>query len=145
MLALLAVPAAAQETGLKPVSAFDAIEDEAARSVAFFEETGRVLQHPRCVNFHPGGDSPLQNIAMTPHQRPVVRGQGGMGARGMMCGTCHGPANVEIVAQAEGSPRSPAIRPGISRRWRWPGRAGRSVRSAARSRMADTGAHCPGG
>ncbi len=99
---LAPLPATAQEAGLKPVSAFDAIEDEAARSVAIFEETGRVLQHPRCVNCHPVGDRPLQNAGMTQHKPPVVRGQGGMGAPGMMCTTCHGPANVEIVAQAEG-------------------------------------------
>ena len=31
-----------------------------ARSVALFQEAGKVLPHPRCVNCHPRGDRPLQ-------------------------------------------------------------------------------------
>lgn len=100
VLGLAPVAGSAEE--LKPVSAFDAIADEAARSVAIFEETGRVLKHPRCVNCHPAGDRPLQGMEMQPHQPMVVRGMGGMGAPGMMCTTCHGMENVQIVAQAEG-------------------------------------------
>lgn len=93
-------PAPAQ--GLKPVSAFDSIADETARSVAIFEETGKVLQHPRCINCHPKGDSPLQGMEMKPHQPPVRRGEANFGVAGMQCTTCHGPANVDVVAQAEG-------------------------------------------
>jgi hypothetical protein len=100
--ALLAMPALAQEAGaLQPVTAFDSITDESARSVALFEEAGKVIQHPRCLNCHPATDVPLQGIDMHPHQPPVVRGDAGMGAPGMMCTTCHGPANVPVVAQAE--------------------------------------------
>ncbi|WP_245413626.1 Isoquinoline 1-oxidoreductase subunit [Mangrovicella endophytica] len=88
--------------GLKPVSAFDSIADEKQRSIAIFEETGKVLQHPRCVNCHPAGDRPLQTMAMTLHQPPVFRGPADFGLTGMTCNTCHGPANAEVVAQAEG-------------------------------------------
>lgn len=99
----LAAPVLAQDAapgGLRPVPAFDAIADETARSVALFEEAGKVIQHPRCLNCHPAGDVPLQGIDMRPHQPPVVRGEAGMGAPGMMCTTCHASANVTVVAQA---------------------------------------------
>jgi hypothetical protein len=98
----LVMPALSQDAaGLKPVSAFDSIADQAQRSVALFEEAGKVIQHPRCLNCHPATDVPLQGMDMHPHQPPVVRGEGGIGAPGMMCTTCHGPENVPVVAQAE--------------------------------------------
>ena len=84
---------------LKPVSAFDSIKDEKARSIAIFEETGKVLLDPRCVNCHPKGDSPLQNN-LAKHQPPVSRGEANFGMAGMQCTTCHGPANVDVVGQA---------------------------------------------
>ncbi|WP_244404220.1 Isoquinoline 1-oxidoreductase subunit [Fulvimarina pelagi] len=88
------------EGGLKSVSDFDSIADERERSIAIFEETGKVLQHPRCVNCHPAGDSPLQNMAMAPHQPPVQRGEANFGVPGMMCNTCHGPENAQVVGQS---------------------------------------------
>lgn len=87
---------------LRPVSDFDNIANEAARSVAIFEETGKVLLHPRCVNCHPAGNRPLQGMDMHPHQPPVERGEANFGAIGMQCNTCHGPENVAVIAQAEG-------------------------------------------
>lgn len=102
-------PSGAQDQGPEPrpnglaaVTDFDGIADETARSVAIFEETGRVLLHPRCVNCHPVGNAPLQGMEMIVHQPPVVRGEANFGAAGMTCNTCHGPANVTLVAQAEG-------------------------------------------
>ncbi|WP_423724796.1 Isoquinoline 1-oxidoreductase subunit [Aurantimonas marianensis] len=86
---------------LKSVADFDPIADETERSIAIFEETGKVLQDPRCVNCHPRGDSPLQGDEMALHEPPVVRGAANFGAPGMMCNTCHGAENVEIVAQTE--------------------------------------------
>ena len=35
------------------------------------------------------------------HQPPVSRGDGDIGMPGMMCTTCHGQANVEIIGQAD--------------------------------------------
>jgi len=78
---------------LRPVSAFANIADPAQRSVALFQEAGKVLQHPRCVNCHPAGDRPLQGDEARLHQPPVTRGQDGFGAVGMRCTTCHQPAN----------------------------------------------------
>lgn len=94
----------AQETppaGLKPVTEFSSITDETQRSLALFEEAGKVIQHPRCVNCHPATERPLQGIKMVPHQPPVFRGEGGMGLPGMTCNTCHGEENVAVVGQAE--------------------------------------------
>lgn len=88
--------------GLRAVAEFDGIADPAERSIAIFEETGKVLQHPRCVNCHPVGDSPLQGMDMKVHEPPVVRGEANFGAPAMNCSTCHGPENVTVVAQAEG-------------------------------------------
>jgi hypothetical protein len=86
---------------LKPATDFSSIADKTARSVALFEEAGKVIQHPRCINCHPAGDRPLQGMTMHPHQPPVSRGEANMGMPGMMCTTCHGAENVKIVGQAD--------------------------------------------
>jgi hypothetical protein len=91
-----------QAVVLKAVSAFDSIVDRKARSIAIFDEAGKVLQHPRCLNCHPADDHPLQTLKMIPHEPPVFRGPDNMGAPGMMCSTCHGPENVTVVAQSAG-------------------------------------------
>lgn len=94
-LALAAKPQGAP--ALKPVSAFASISDPKARSVALFEEMGKVLQHPRCLNCHPRTDRPNQGEAGIPHNPPVTRGADGHGAPGLECATCHGPANVAFA------------------------------------------------
>lgn len=80
---------------LEPVAAFDHIKDPAARSAALFQEAGRVLTSPRCLNCHPPDNTPRQGEDMRVHEPPVQRGAGGMGAAGMRCVTCHGPANYD--------------------------------------------------
>jgi len=90
--------------GLKPVSDFAGITDRSKRSVALFEEAGKVIQHPRCLNCHPVGDRPTQTDAMRPHQPPVVRGEADMGAPGMLCTTCHHDANFD-PAGVPGNPQ----------------------------------------
>nr|WP_245739182.1 Isoquinoline 1-oxidoreductase subunit [Paracoccus homiensis] len=96
------MPAAAQDSAapaedLRPVSEFDSIADQNERSAALFQEMGKVLTHPRCVNCHPKGDSPLQGDDMHPHMPPVIRGDADFGAPGMTCNTCHGAENIDIV------------------------------------------------
>ncbi len=86
---------------LRAASEFASITDKNERSIALFEEAGKVIQHPRCVNCHPAGESPLQGIEMKVHQPPVSRGEGDIGMPGMMCATCHGPENVKVVGQAD--------------------------------------------
>ncbi|MBO9456333.1 Isoquinoline 1-oxidoreductase subunit [Paracoccus sp. R12_1] len=92
---VLAFPAAAQD--LRAPSEFESIADPSERSAAIFEEMGKVLTHPRCLNCHPKGDSPTQGDDMHPHMPPVVRGAADFGAPGMTCNTCHGPENYETV------------------------------------------------
>lgn len=104
----LSLGASAQDTpGLKPVSAFASIADPAARSVALFEEMGKVLTHPRCLNCHPRTDRPNQGEAMVPHNPPVTRGGDGHGASGLECATCHGPRNVAFAGGGGSMPGHP--------------------------------------
>lgn len=98
LLVLLGTPftlSRAAEPPLRPAGEFAAIPDEAQRSVALFEEAGKVLQHPRCVNCHPAGDRPLQGEEARLHVPAVQRGEGGMGVAGLRCTTCHGAANYD--------------------------------------------------
>jgi len=92
-----------QDGTLRPASAFAGIADVEARSVALFEEAGKVIQHPRCVNCHPRTDRPSQTDKGTPHQPLVVRGEDGHGAVGMRCETCHQAANFD-AARIPGNP-----------------------------------------
>jgi hypothetical protein len=100
-LAVTSVSVAQNASTLRSVDEFNSIADEQARSLALFEEAGRVIQHPRCVNCHPATDRPLQGMTMHPHQPPVFRGDAGMGAVGMQCNTCHGMENIKVVGQAD--------------------------------------------
>lgn len=78
---------------LKSVDSFAHIADANERSLALFNEAGKVIQHPRCTNCHPAGDRPLQGDNGHPHRPLVVRGVDGFGATGMRCTTCHGQTN----------------------------------------------------
>jgi hypothetical protein len=80
---------------LRSVSEFASIPDRTARSIALFEEAGKVLQHPRCLNCHPAGDRPTQGMERTPHQPWVRRGEDGTGAVGLRCNTCHQAENFD--------------------------------------------------
>jgi len=91
--------------GLKPAADFAKIKDKNERAAALFEEAGRVLQSPRCMNCHPAGNRPTQTDRMTPHQPLVVRGEAGMGAPGgLACTTCHHEANFD-AAGVPGNPK----------------------------------------
>jgi len=124
-----ALPSVVAANALRPVTAFAVIADDRARAIALFQEAGKVIAHPRCMNCHPAGDSPTQTERMQPHLPLVVRGADGHGAPGMMCATCHHAANYDI-------PGCPDTRIGISRRSRWDGRGARCRRSVSRSRIA---------
>jgi hypothetical protein len=89
---------------LRSVQAFASISDDKARSLALFQEAGKVITHARCVNCHPAGDRPAQGDERRPHMPLVVRGVDNFGAVGMRCTTCHGPANFD----AAGIPGHPA-------------------------------------
>ena len=89
---------------LQPVSAFAGIKDGNQRSLALFREVGKVIQHPRCLNCHPATERPTQTDRMQPHMPLVVRGDGGIGAPGLRCMTCHHEANFD-AAGVPGNPK----------------------------------------
>lgn len=103
---LAAWPSGAQQaarTDLRTVESFRSIADGKARSVALFEEAGRVLTHPRCLNCHPASDRPLQGDASRPHQPPIYATETGIGGPSMPCSSCHGQTNFTLVGTRVGS------------------------------------------
>lgn len=86
-------PPLPSEKGLKGVAEFAQIQDDSRRSVALFQEMGKVILSPRCVNCHSASDRPLQSERGIPHQPAVVRGDDGFGAPGLPCSACHGETN----------------------------------------------------
>ncbi|ATE66589.1 Isoquinoline 1-oxidoreductase subunit [Rhizorhabdus dicambivorans] len=97
-------PAPPMATELKPLSDFQSIANRKQRSLALFAEVGKVIQHPRCLNCHPVGERPTQTDAMQPHMPLVVRGDGGIGAAGLRCTTCHHDRNFD-PAGVPGNPK----------------------------------------
>jgi hypothetical protein len=90
-------PARAQAAAtLRAPDAFASIPDRAQRSIALFTEAGKVFQHPRCQNCHPGDDHPRQGEGRL-HQPPVRGGADGDGVPGLRCAACHGEANYDAV------------------------------------------------
>jgi hypothetical protein len=103
--AVAASEPAVYPAGLKPLSDFTRIKDLDQRSVALFQEAGKVIQSPRCMNCHPAGERPTQTDRMRPHNPLVVRGEGGVGAPGgLVCGTCHHESNFD-PAGVPGNPK----------------------------------------
>lgn len=87
--------ATAPAPALRSPRDFESIADRSARSAALFTEASRALLHPRCVNCHPAGETPLQGRADRVHEPPIVRTKNGMGVVGMQCDTCHGRENYD--------------------------------------------------
>ncbi|MBC8071742.1 MAG: Isoquinoline 1-oxidoreductase subunit, partial [Deltaproteobacteria bacterium] len=89
---------------LRAPSDFTSIADPDARAAALFVEATRVMQHPRCANCHPDGDSPLQGMDMQLHDPPVFRGPDDHGVAGLECTSCHQDRNLEL-ARVPGAPK----------------------------------------
>ncbi len=81
---------------VRPPAEFQSIADPKARSVALFQEAGKVIQHPRCVNCHPVDGQPRQGLEARIHNPPIMGGKKGDGVAGVKCSTCHGVANFEV-------------------------------------------------
>jgi hypothetical protein len=77
--------------------------DTTLSSVASFLKASRVLQHPRCTNCHPDGDSPTQGDEGYLHDPAVTRGSDGFGIPGMRCFSCHQDQNLPL-APVPGAP-----------------------------------------
>ena len=84
--------------------------DDAEKAKAAFTDASKVFFSPRCVNCHPGGDTPLVGDASKPHEQGVTRGPEGRGPAGLACTTCHQDENLD----GEGLP------PGV-KDWHMPG------------------------
>ncbi|MES2755135.1 MAG: Isoquinoline 1-oxidoreductase subunit [Pseudomonadota bacterium] len=93
--------------GLADAAGFAQIANRDERSVALFNEMGKVLTHPRCVNCHPRTDTPLQGDTGQRHEPVVFRGKDGAGVPGLECATCHGPANVAFANGTGSIPGDP--------------------------------------
>ncbi len=79
-------------------------QSKEAISRAAFIEAYKVFLHPRCMNCHPEGDSPLQTDNSVPHAMRVQRGLEGKGVYGMQCSTCHQLANWPGAQTPPGAP-----------------------------------------
>jgi hypothetical protein len=94
---------------LKAPAAFASITDPKARSVALFQEAGKVIQHPRCVNCHPVDNVPRQGLAAKVHSPPMSGGEDGHGPAGLKCNACHGLANFKVggdeIRSVPGNPK----------------------------------------
>ncbi|WP_232816511.1 Isoquinoline 1-oxidoreductase subunit [Paracoccus zhejiangensis] len=95
--------APAEAAGLQSPEAITGADD-AARSVALFEEMGKVITHPRCLNCHPVTGGPTQGDDMHPHSPPMVRGAADFGPDGLACTTCHGAENVAYSVESGSIP-----------------------------------------
>jgi hypothetical protein len=94
---LIASSANAQQISrqeLKTPDQFMSITKNADRSRAIFEEIGKVLTHPRCMNCHPAGDNPLQGNDQHKHMPPVWRAETGLFEAA--CSGCHSEKNTTL-------------------------------------------------
>lgn len=89
------IAASSSANTLAPPESFNTIADTHARSVALFNELGKVIMSPRCTNCHSAGDRPRQGDSQRPHQPPVFRGADGMGLPAMRCNVCHQKSNFD--------------------------------------------------
>jgi len=62
-----------------------------------FQKAATVMRHPRCLNCHIPGDSPLFGASGDVHPMRVKRGPDGEGTPVMRCNTCHQETNSEVL------------------------------------------------
>lgn len=86
--------------GLKAPAEFDQIRNRTERSIAYFTEAGRILQHPRCLNCHPADRQPTQGDDLHAHVPPVHGGPEDRGTPELPCASCHGPDNTATLGAA---------------------------------------------
>ena len=79
---------------LKNPAEFSSISNPAERSRAIFNEIGKVLTNPRCMNCHPAGDHPSQGDDRHEHMPPVWRAE--TGHLEANCSGCHSSRNFTL-------------------------------------------------
>jgi hypothetical protein len=103
MIAVVAAVAFSPASGADPSSAspalktpadFSPIANPAERSRAIFNEIGKVLTNPRCMNCHPAGDHPSQGDDRHEHMPPVWRAK--TGHFEVNCSGCHTGQNFTL-------------------------------------------------
>jgi len=72
-------------------------QSDSVSSFQAFQKAATVLRHPRCINCHIPGDSPLFGSAGEVHAMRVKRGTDGGGTAVMRCETCHQETNAEVL------------------------------------------------
>jgi len=78
-------------------------DDAAARTA--FSVAYKVFMHPRCVNCHPAGDSPLRGENSQPHPGlRLRRGPDGQGVLTLKCTNCHQAKNQQGPHMPPGAP-----------------------------------------
>jgi hypothetical protein len=82
------------------------------RSAAAFVTVYEVLQHPRCVNCHPAGNTPLQGDDHRPHGQNVQGGPEGTGLYALRCANCHLDRNTPGSNMPPGAPHWHLPHPG---------------------------------
>src|ERR1700755_2404118 len=83
---------------LKEPTDLSSISNSAERSRMIFNEIGKVLTHPRCMNCHPAGDHPLQGDDQHEHMPPIWRAE--TGHFEVSCSGCHSERNVSLRERA---------------------------------------------
>jgi hypothetical protein len=95
-------------------------DDDGARRA--FAAAYPVFVHPRCMNCHPAGDTPLQGDVSRSHFYRVQRGPDGNGLVAMRCTNCHQGANQPGLHAPPGAPHPPGDGvPPAAPRWHLPG------------------------
>ena len=112
-IALLLLLVACKGSGSGGTSTGPKPEGNSQTGLVAFETVRSVLQHPRCQNCHPAGDTPLQGDEGYPHKQNVQRGPTGNGMAGAECTTCHREANPPDSYGAH-------TPPGIAKGWHMP-------------------------
>jgi mono/diheme cytochrome c family protein len=106
LLLVAAALAAAANLSVRPDAAAIAqpAEKDPAGARAAFRDVYKVLMHPRCMNCHPAGDSPLQGDDSHVHMQNVMRGADGKGKYALKCANCHQDTNRPGANMPPGNP-----------------------------------------
>lgn len=80
------------------------------KAIAAFKAAYSVFMHPRCVNCHPAGDSPLRGEDSRPHAGlRLRRGPDGQGVFTLKCTNCHQAQNQQGLQMPPGAPNLSSV------------------------------------
>jgi hypothetical protein len=80
-------------------------QNNQTKAIAAFNAAYSVFMHPRCVNCHPAGDSPLRGEDSRPHAGlRLHRGPDGQGVFTLKCTNCHQAQNPQGLHMPPGAP-----------------------------------------